>query len=208
MLSRRQLIHGAAAVVAASPLPAAAQHAQAARPNPLAHVELPTLDGGRSSLAAYRGHPVLLQHLGNVVPALPTGDPATRGDLARASCPRSRGRRYRAGGSARGGASLRLPIRGHVPNPARRRREVRRGSRIRSSDVCVLEPARRHRRSVRGRDARLRHPRRPTTHPRIRTRLAPLDASVRTRSQPHEARDGREYAAQPDPARSLPSRLT
>jgi cytochrome c biogenesis protein CcmG, thiol:disulfide interchange protein DsbE len=60
MLSRRQLIQGAAAAVAASPLPAAAQHAQGPRPNPLAHVELPTLGGGRSSLASYRGHPVLL----------------------------------------------------------------------------------------------------------------------------------------------------
>jgi thiol-disulfide isomerase/thioredoxin len=30
------------------------------RPNPLAQVELATLDGGRISVASYRGHPVLL----------------------------------------------------------------------------------------------------------------------------------------------------
>lgn len=61
MLSRRALIGGAAAALAAAPLRAlASPGTQAPRKNPLAHLELPALDGGHRSLDAYRGHPVLL----------------------------------------------------------------------------------------------------------------------------------------------------
>lgn len=62
MWTRSRVLAGLATLMtAAVALPAgAAQQTRSPRPNPLADVELATLDGHRGSLAAYRGSPVLL----------------------------------------------------------------------------------------------------------------------------------------------------